>query len=62
MGLEHKEVYFHEYCNSNEHRCKYWKLKMTEEPCNECLSHPTNLHTHQPVKFEEVSKKEKKNG
>lgn len=46
---EYKEVYFHEYCK----KCKHEKIKNHEEPCNECLSEPTNLYTHKPVKFEE---------
>ncbi len=45
----YKEVYFHEYCK----KCKYEKLKETEKPCDECISEPTNLHTHKPVKYEE---------
>lgn len=44
----YKEVYFHEYCKT----CKYRKVKNTEEPCDECLSEPTNLETHRPVKYE----------
>lgn len=62
MDHEYKEVYFHLYCNGEKHKCKHWGTKMIDEPCNECLKNPVNLHTHKPVKFEEVSKKEKKNG
>ena len=57
----YKEVHFHEYCNGKEHKCKHFGKKLAE-PCYECLSEPTNYATHRPVKFEEVSKKEKKNG
>lgn len=46
---DYKEVYFMEYCK----KCKHRKVKNTEEPCDECLSEPTNLHSHKPVKFEE---------
>ena len=44
----YKEVYFHEYCKS----CKHEKVKDKDEPCNECLSEPTNLDSHKPVKYE----------
>ena len=56
MELEYKEVYFHGYCKKCKHFDKENEHKI---PCDECLSHPVNLHTHKPVKFEE---KEKKNG
>lgn len=45
----YKEVYFHKYCETCEHR----KVENTEEPCDECLSEPTNLNTHRPAKYEE---------
>lgn len=45
----YKEVYFDAYCKE----CKHGMLAMHEEPCNECLDNPVNLHTHRPVKFEE---------
>lgn len=44
----YKEVYFYEYCKT----CKYRAVKNVDEPCNECLSEPTNLNTHRPVKYE----------
>lgn len=44
----YKEVHFHEYCKT----CKNRGVKNTDEPCNECLSEPTNLNTHRPVKYE----------
>jgi hypothetical protein len=46
---EHKEVYFHEYCKT----CKHKDVENTEEPCNECLSNPTNLYSHKPVNYKE---------
>ena len=57
MEYIHKEVYFHEYCKS----CKYANLKDTEDPCNECLGEPMNLHSHKPIKYEknECHRKEK---
>lgn len=45
----YKEVYFDAYCKE----CKHGMLAMHEEPCNECLDNPVNLHTHRPVKYEE---------
>ena len=48
-----KEVYYHQYCKS----CKHKDLKNTEEPCDECLSEPTNNYSHKPIKWEERDKK-----
>ena len=45
----YKLVWFHIYCEN----CKHNRCKDTEEPCNECLSEPTNLFSHKPIKFEE---------
>lgn len=45
---DYKEVYFHEYCKT----CKHKKVEENEEPCEECLSEPTNLHSHKPVNYE----------
>ena len=47
-----KEVYFHEYCET----CKHKDVKNTDDPCHECLSEPTNLYSHKPVKYEEAKK------
>lgn len=44
----YKEVHFHEFCK----KCKYEKLKETEEPCDECMSEPVNLDSHKPVRYE----------
>lgn len=44
----YKEVYFHEYCKS----CKHKEVKENEEPCDECLSEPTNLNSHKPLNYE----------
>lgn len=44
-----KEVYFYEYCKT----CKYAELKDDEEPCNECLTNPTNTYSHKPVNYKE---------
>lgn len=48
-----KEVFFHEYCKT----CKNREVSNTEEPCDECLSEPTNLNTHRPVKYEKGADK-----
>lgn len=45
----YKEIYFDQYCKT----CKYEKVKESEDPCEECLSNPTNVYSHKPVKYEE---------
>lgn len=45
----YKEVYFDKYCKT----CKYEKTKETDDPCNECLSEPSNLYSHKPVSWTE---------
>lgn len=47
-----KEVYFDQYCET----CKHKDVKDTKDPCNECLDHTTNLHSHKPVKWEAKTK------
>lgn len=49
MQTETKEVYFNEYCKM----CKYQLTKETEDPCNECLTSPSNIDSHKPILFEE---------
>lgn len=49
---EFVEVHFNEYCS----RCKYKDVKEPNDPCEECLSNPTNLGTHRPVKYEPKKK------
>lgn len=46
---EYREVDFNTYCP----KCKDWKTEENEEPCNDCLEHPTNLYTDKPTRFEE---------
>lgn len=43
-----KFVDFTTYCV----QCKHRDCKDDDEPCNECLSHPTNYESMKPVKFE----------
>lgn len=48
MDESYKEVYFGEYCKT----CK-WKDKLEQEdPCDECLNNPVNVHSHKPVCWE----------
>ena len=49
MDNDYREVYFDQYCKS----CKHEKLKEEENPCCECLGHPTNEYSHKPVMYEE---------
>lgn len=49
----YKEVYFHEYCKT----CKHSKVSNTKDPCNECLSEPTNLYSHKPINYEKKEHK-----
>lgn len=52
-------VEFDKYCST----CKFYELKKNEngdepEPCNECLTYPTNIDSRKPIKY--VKKEEKK--
>ena len=47
-----KEVYFYQYCND----CKHKDTPEVDDPCNECLANPSNINSHQPVKWEEGTK------
>lgn len=49
MDNPEKEVYFDKYCK----RCRHEGLAETSETCDECLSYPTNVHSHKPVNWEE---------
>ena len=55
MEETYKEVYFDQYCKTCEH--KDVKDEKDEEPCDECLSYPTNLYSHKPISYEENTKK-----
>ena len=59
MDGEEKEVYFSLYC----HQCKNKDTPETEDPCNECLAHPSMPYSHKPMHFKEkdVLKKEVNN-
>lgn len=49
--MEHheKEVYFGLYCST----CQYRDESEDNEPCRECLLHPSNEDSHQPINFHE---------
>lgn len=42
-------VRFDEWCK----KCAHYKVKDTEEPCNECLDHPVNVNSTKPQLFEQ---------
>ena len=44
---EEKEVYFNQYCKT----CKYCELKEVKDPCNDCLTEPSNINSHKPVNY-----------
>ena len=44
-----KEVWFWDWCP----KCKYCDLKESEDPCDDCLSEPSNEDSHKPVYFKE---------
>lgn len=50
---QYKLVKFEKYCK----KCKHFKKKEVEEPCNECLEEPVNLFSHKPTKFESGDEK-----
>ena len=53
MEYEYKEVEFWKYCE----KCKYYRVKDVNDPCNYCLAEPVNLHSAKPVYFEEENKR-----
>ena len=58
MEVQDHFVEFDKYCNS----CQFYDLKKNKngdepEPCNECLSNPTNVDSRKPVKY--IKKEEK---
>lgn len=44
-----KEVLYGNYCG----KCKYRKVPENNEPCEECLTNPSRIDSHKPLKFEE---------
>lgn len=49
---ETKEVYFDQYCKT----CKYFETPEMDDPCNECLANPSNMHSHKPTNWKEKEK------
>lgn len=50
LSPEHtKFVAFEKYCQL----CRYSETRETDDPCNECLTNPTNLGSVKPVNYEE---------
>lgn len=54
--MAQKEVFFGDYCPS----CKFYDTDETDDPCNECLTCPSNEDSHKPVKYRKGDKKKKK--
>ena len=52
MENVYKEVYFEKYCQT----CVHKELNEKDDPCDECLSNPTNLYSHKPVNYISVKK------
>lgn len=52
METIYKEVYFDQYCPT----CVNCNLPATQEPCNDCLTYPTNQYSHKPIRYEENKK------
>ncbi len=48
----YKIVHFDTYCK----KCKHSGVPEELPPCDECLYHPVNLHSHKPIKFEEAKR------
>ena len=48
MQYDYKECDFYTYCN----KCKHKDKRDIEDPCNDCLGEPCNLHSTKPVYFE----------
>lgn len=44
------------YCDS----CKFKDVADYEDPCNECLNNPTNLHSVKPINYKKKEVKTKK--
>lgn len=47
-----KEVYFDRYCST----CKHYTVDENGDPCDECLTHPSNENSHKPVNYKEDKK------
>ena len=50
MQENKKEVRFDIYCK----KCKFANTSASNNPCNECLGHPSNEGSHVPVNFNQA--------
>lgn len=57
MEIIDKIVDFKKYCET----CEFKDVKQQDDPCNECLDNPTNVHTTKPVNYKEQETKKKEN-
>lgn len=53
---EERMVLFNVYCS----KCKHYQVAEEDEPCRECLKHPTNIHSYKPINYEEGENKGRK--
>lgn len=44
-----KEVYFNQYCSS----CIHKDVDEKDDPCDECLTYPSNENSHKPINYKE---------
>lgn len=49
MNINEKFVDYKKYCP----KCIYHDVPDKEDPCNECLTYPTNQGSEKPINFEE---------
>lgn len=52
MDEHTKEVYFNVYCET----CAFSEVFDWMDPCDECLSNPSNIDSHKPVEYKEKTK------
>lgn len=52
MEQVYREVNFGKYCKT----CKYSHKLEYDDPCDECLSYPTNLYSEKPINWKEKSR------
>lgn len=45
MNGDFKIVDFHEWCP----KCKFWKNREDDDPCEECLGYRANLNSTKPM-------------
>lgn len=55
MEIHNKIVDFNKYCPL----CKHFDINEEKDPCNECLTEPTNIDSRKPINFVEDDTKKK---